>query len=298
MTARIGLLTPVVLQHPRTAAAWERDVLAGPDVGGALLAIARAADDLGYHHLTCSEHVAVPTRIAVERGGTYFDPVATLSFLASATRRVRLATNVVVIGYHHPLALAKTYGTLDLLSGGRVILGVGVGSLEEEFDLLGAEFAERGAVADEAIAALRAAWGRAVPHHEGPRFTFTDFVVEPHAPRTTVPLWFGGRTRRSLRRAVAYGTGWAPFGLGPQELTRLWTSVERPDDFDLVLQIPPLDPLGNPDGSREHLCTADAVGATAVNASLVATSAAHHLEQMAALRELTPERFEANASTT
>lgn len=168
MTARIGLLTPVVVQHPRTAAAWERDVLAGPDVGGTLLAIARAADDLGYHHLTCSEHVAVPAPIAAERGGTYFDPVATLSFLASATRRVRLATNVVVIGYHHPLALAKTYGTLDLLSGGRVILGVGVGSLEEEFDLLGAEFAGRGAVADEAIAALRAAWGRAVPHHEGP----------------------------------------------------------------------------------------------------------------------------------
>ncbi|MFG1741313.1 LLM class F420-dependent oxidoreductase [Micromonospora chalcea] len=298
MTARVGLLTPVVVQHPRTAAAWERDVLSGPDVGGALLAVARAADDLGYHHLTCSEHVAVPTPIAVERGATYFDPVATLSFLASATRRVRLATNVVVIGYHHPLALAKTYGTLDLLSGGRVVLGIGVGSLEEEFDLLGAEFAGRGAIADEAITALRAAWGRAVPHHEGPHFTFTDFVVEPHAPRTTVPLWIGGRTRRSLRRAVEYGTGWAPFGLGPRELTGMWNSVDRPDGFDLVLQIPPLDPLGDPDGSREHLHTADAVGATAVNASLVATSAAHHLEQMAALRELAPERFETNPSTT
>uniref|UniRef100_UPI0038F725F1 TIGR03619 family F420-dependent LLM class oxidoreductase n=1 Tax=Micromonospora chalcea TaxID=1874 RepID=UPI0038F725F1 len=200
MTARIGLLTPVVVQHPRTAAAWERDVLSGPDVGGALLAVARAADDLGYHHLTCSEHVAVPAPIAAERGATYFDPVATLSFLASATRRVRLATNVVVIGYHHPLALAKTYGTLDLLSGGRVVLGIGVGSLEEEFDLLGAEFAGRGAIADEAITALRAAWGRAVPHHEGPRFTFTDFVVEPHAPRTTVPMWIGGRTRPPPRR--------------------------------------------------------------------------------------------------
>ncbi|MGW5014339.1 TIGR03619 family F420-dependent LLM class oxidoreductase, partial [Micromonospora chalcea] len=264
------------------------------DGGVKLVEFLATADDLGYHHLTCSEHVAVPAPIAAERGATYFDPVATLSFLASATRRVRLATNVVVIGYHHPLALAKTYGTLDLLSGGRVVLGIGVGSLEEEFDLLGAEFAGRGEIADEAITALRAAWGRAVPHHEGPRFTFTDFVVEPHAPRTTVPMWIGGRTRRSLRRAVTYGTGWAPFGLGPRELTRIWESVERPDGFDLVLQIPPLDPLGDPDGSRAHLRTADTVGATAVNASLVATSAAHHLEQMAALRELAPERFETN----
>lgn len=292
MTARIGLLTPVVVQHPRTAATWERDVLEGPDVGGALLAVARAADELGYHHLTCSEHVAVPAPIAAERGATYFDPVATLSFLAAATRRVRLATNIVVIGYHHPLALAKTYGTLDLLSGGRVILGVGVGSLVEEFDLLGAEFADRGAVADEAIQALRAAWGRSVPHHEGERFHFTDFVVEPHAPRTDLPLWFGGRTRRSLRRAVEHGTGWAPFGLGPDELARMWGSVERPDGFDLVLQIAPLDPLGRPDRARAHLEAADAVGATAVNATLVADSAQHHLEQMAALRDLTPERFE------
>ncbi|MCK1834046.1 hypothetical protein, partial [Micromonospora sp. R42003] len=109
-----------------------------------------------------------------------------------------------------------------------------------------------------------------------------------------VPYVTARRTRRSLRRAVTYGTGWAPFGLGPRELTRIWESVERPDGFDLVLQIPPLDPLGDPDGSRAHLRTADTVGATAVNASLVATSAAHHLEQMAALRELAPERFETN----
>src|SRR5271166_768408 len=128
---KFGIATPVVVQLPSARAEWERQ--AGPEE---LVRIAETADRLGYHHLTCSEHVAVPRSVEAARGVTYWDALATLSYLAARTRHIRLLTNVLVLGYHHPLAIAKRYGTLDRLSGGRLILGLGVGSLVEEFELL------------------------------------------------------------------------------------------------------------------------------------------------------------------
>src|SRR6478736_1497433 len=150
----LGIISPIVTLNPRAHNAWEES--AGLDE---LAAVAEAADRLGFHHLTCSEHVAVPVAAAAQRGTTYWDPLATFGFLAARTRRIRLVTQVLVLGYHHPLAIAKRYGTLDRVSGGRLVLGVGVGSLEEEFALLGAPYADRGARADEAMTALRASLG-------------------------------------------------------------------------------------------------------------------------------------------
>lgn len=127
------MLTPAVYQPPGQANAWE----ARADVED-IIRIAQAADALGYHHLTCSEHVAVPAAAAERRGAAYWDPLAVLAFVAGQTTSIRLATHVLVLGYHHPLDIAKRYGTLDRLSGGRLILGLGVGSLAAEFELLGA----------------------------------------------------------------------------------------------------------------------------------------------------------------
>ncbi len=281
----IGIVSPIVTANPGAHSGWE---------GGAsvpeLAAIARTADRLGFHHLTCSEHVAVPTAIAAERGATYWDPLATLGFLAAQTERIRLATQVLVLGYHHPLQIAKRYGTLDLLSGGRVVLGLGVGSLQEEFELLGATFEGRGAVADDALAALRAAWGRRTPSYDGPHFSFDDLVVEPHAPRTEVPLWIGGRTPRSLRRAVELGTGWVPFGLGLTALTEMLGSVETPDGFEVVLSAGrPLDPLSDAAATAERIRRVLDAGATLVSTAVQAESAAHYEEQLEALAALGEE---------
>ncbi|MGW8885417.1 LLM class flavin-dependent oxidoreductase [Streptomyces sp. NPDC055749] len=123
---RLGINSPVVTAVPGVHSPWERT--AGIEELGA---VAEAADRLGFDHLTCSEHVAVPADIAEQRGGTYWDPLATFGYLVARTRRIRFATQVLVLGYHHPLALAKRYGTLDRVSGGRLVLGLGVGSLEE-----------------------------------------------------------------------------------------------------------------------------------------------------------------------
>jgi probable F420-dependent oxidoreductase len=278
----IGIAPPIVIAHPAVRADWER----GAGIAE-LTAIARTADRLGYHHLTCSEHVAVPTDVAVERGGTYWDPLATLGFLAAHTTTIRLATQVLVLGYHHPLEIAKRYGTLDVVSGGRLVLGLGVGSLREEFDLLGAPFDDRGARADDALAALRASLSQSRPEYHGPFYDFDGVVVEPHAVQPRVPLWIGGRTLRSLRRATTLGDGWVPFGLSLDELCALLARVDVPENFEVVLSAgAPLDPIGSPDTVARSLEKRREAGTTVVSATLASTSATQYCEQLEALRQL------------
>ncbi|HXQ24682.1 MAG TPA: TIGR03619 family F420-dependent LLM class oxidoreductase [Candidatus Acidoferrales bacterium] len=233
---QFGLTTPVVTLVPRRHATWEED--AGVD---ALREIAIAADRLGYHHLTCSDHVAIPSEVAKVRGGRYYDAFATLGFIAAVTQRIRLVTHVLVLPYHHPLEVAKRLGTLDRLSGGRVVCGVGVGSLREEFALLGVDFDGRGARYDDALRALRAALGRRQPEYHGSHFAFHDFVVDPCAVQARLPIWLGGRSTRSLRRALTFGDGWDPFGFSYSQLEGLlerarqwpvWRARGAP--FDLV----------------------------------------------------------------
>lgn len=278
---RIGLVTPIVARTPG-APGWES--AAGPDD---LVRLAEAADRLGYFHLTCSEHVAIPDSAAGQRGTAYWDPLATLSFLAARTCRIKLATNVLVLGYHHPLEIAKRYGTLDVLSAGRVVLGVGVGSLPEEFDLLGAPFTDRGVRADDALRALRASLSQDRPSYAGPLYNFSDLAVEPSAVQTHLPIWVGGRTARSLRRALALADGWAPFGLTSDHVRHMLSEHDTPDAFEVVLgPSRPFDPLGRPEETRAGVDRLAAAGATVVNAWFVHSSLDHCIEQMEAFAEL------------
>ncbi|NYG59905.1 putative F420-dependent oxidoreductase [Nocardioides daedukensis] len=282
---KIGIVSPIVTANPGAHSAWE-----GKAGIAELSRIAATADRLGFHHLTCSEHVAVPTAIAEQRGATYWDPISTLSFLAARTEQIRLMTQVLVLGYHHPLEIAKRYGTLDLISGGRVILGLGVGSLKEEFDLVGATFEGRGAIADDALAALRASLGKREPSYHGTHFDFDDVVVEPHAIQERLPLWIGGRTPRSLRRAATLGDGWVPFGLKLDELAAMLEKADLPDDFEVALGAGrPLDPIDNRDKTIEQVRRTRAAGATIVSATIAAESVDHYCEQLEALAALEEE---------
>lgn len=279
---RIGIVSPIVTANPGAHSDWEASAGIAE-----LAAIAESADRLGFHHLTCSEHVAIPTEVAEQRGATYWDPLATFGHLAARTSTIRLATQVLVLGYHHPLEIAKRYGTLDVVSGGRLVLGLGVGSLEEEFDLLGATFEGRGAIADDALAALRASLGRRTPTYRGTHFSFDDLVVEPHAVQEQVPLWIGGRTPRSLRRATTLGDGWVPFGLPLDRLGEMLGQADLPAGFDVVLSAGrPVDPIGDPEATLDRLVTVRKAGATIVSTAVAATSASHYVEQLEALAEL------------
>ena len=228
---RLGIITPIVILLPRAHNEWEVDATVDD-----LVAIAQAADRLGYHHLTASEHIAVPIDVEARRGKRYWDLLSTLSYLAAVTERIRLATNMVVLPYHHPLEIVKHYGTLDRLSNGRLILGVGVGSLAEEFAMLGRDLDGRGERSDDAIRAIRAAWGQHEPRYDGPHWSFGDVVVDPSGIQDPLPIWVGGRTMPSLRRAVELGDAWVPFIIGPEEVR---TMLDRAQETAGVVRSAP-----------------------------------------------------------
>ncbi len=286
---KLGIVTPALTLLPRAHATWEETATLDDIVG-----VVREAERLGYHHCTCSEHVVVPVDVAAVRGGRYWDPLATFGYLAAVTTSIRLTTHVLVLGYHHPLAIAKRYGTLDVVSDGRLILGVGVGSLAEEFDLLGAPFADRGARGDDAMRALRAALSQPAPEYSGKFYEFSGMLVDPCAQQEHVPMWVGGRSARSLRRAVELGDGWAPFGLRTAEIEAMLTRArdteawqDRSDPIEIVLQNErPFDPSGEPERVAEQVERMAAAGATAINVRFVHHSPAHYKEQLTALRTI------------
>ncbi|NXY99170.1 LLM class F420-dependent oxidoreductase [Streptomyces sp. BR123] len=203
-----GMQLPVQSQSTLYAEAWEAS--AGP---ADLAEVARVADRAGFGYVATCDHVAVPRRLAGAMGTIWYDPVATLAFLAGVTERVRLLSHVAILGLRHPLVSAKQYATVDHLSGGRLVLGVGAGHVVEEFEVLGVDFAGRGALLDETLDALRAALGpEEFPAFEGERFSFRDLGQRPRPAQERVPVWVGGSSPAAVRRAALRGDGWLPQG--------------------------------------------------------------------------------------
>jgi probable F420-dependent oxidoreductase len=275
----LSIVTPVVSLHPGAHGPWEVDATI-EDVA----LVAETADRLGYHHLTCSEHIALPATELGRRGARYWDPLATLGYLAARTHRIRLATHVLVLAYHHPLEIAKRYGTLDLVSNGRLILGVGVGTLKEEFDLLGAPYDDRGPRGDDAMRALRASLSKSEPAYHGDFYDFEGMVVDPCAVQDHVPIWSGGRTLRSLRRAASLADGWTPFAVTPERASEWLARVELPKDFDVVLPpVAQLDPIREPLRAEEILAATEAAGATIVTVGRAHDTLAEYLDYLEAV---------------
>ncbi|MFE7109164.1 LLM class F420-dependent oxidoreductase [Streptomyces sp. NPDC057575] len=203
-----GMQLPIQSQSTIYAEGWE--TAAGPDD---LAEIARTADRTGFAYLASCDHVAIPRRLAGVMGTVWYDPVATLAYLAGITERVLLMSHVAVVGLRHPLVTAKQYATLDHLCGGRLILGVGAGHVAEEFEALGADFDGRGRVLDETIDALKAALGpEEYPEFAGERISFGGLGQLPRPAQERVPVWVGGSSPAAVRRAAVRGDGWLPQG--------------------------------------------------------------------------------------
>ncbi len=206
--------------------------------------IARRGEELGFDFLVCPDHIIFPRDVSSpypynEEGvhpgtltGECLDQLTMLAFIAAQTTTIGLGTSVMIVPHRNPLVAAKSIATLDVLSGGRVILGVGVGWLREEFEVLGLPpFDERGAVTDEYLRAWIELWTSDNPSFHGKYVQFDNIsflpkpVQKPHPP-----IWIGGESRPAIRRAAELGNGWHPLGVNPQ------TPLATPEQLQQAMQ--------------------------------------------------------------
>ncbi|MCS5654411.1 MAG: LLM class F420-dependent oxidoreductase [Dehalococcoidia bacterium] len=191
--------------------------------------IARKGEEFGFDTLLTGDHILVPKNISsvypYTEGGEFpgsgsgesMEQITLLSYIAGQTSKIRLVTSVLIVPHRNPLIAAKSLATLDLLSEGRLVVGVGVGWMREEFQALGLPpFEERGAVTDEYIRAFKVLWTEDAPHFQGKYISFDDIsflpkpVQKPHPP-----IWVGGESRPALRRTAELADGWYPLGSNP-----------------------------------------------------------------------------------
>lgn len=185
---------------------------------GPLLEVAVAAEQAGFDGFSLSEHPAPGARWLQAGGHQTLDPLVALGFVAAVTDRMRLVTNLVVVPYRNPLLLAKAAATVDKLSGGRLTMGLGAGYLKSEFFALGVDWDERNALFDEALDVLPHHWRGEPFTYAGRHFDARDVLALPRPPQGSIPLWIGGNSALSRRRAAQRAQGWMPMA-GPAELT-------------------------------------------------------------------------------
>ena len=204
--------------------------LARGDVMTNIRMTALNAEALGFDSVWVGDHIVIPVDIASRYPYTatgsfpmnpkepLLEPLSVLSFVAACTTKVRLGTAVLVLPHRNAVVTAKTVATLDVLSRGRVILGVGVGWMEEEFNAVNASFARRGPMSDEAVAVMKELWTSEHPSFSGEFHRFPEVACEPRpVQKPHPPIWIGGHTGPALRRIVEYGDGWAAVVFSPQE---------------------------------------------------------------------------------
>jgi probable F420-dependent oxidoreductase len=222
---------------------------------------AQGAEALGYNSVWSADRIIIPWEIKTSypysRSATFivppdrpfFDPLTTLAFLAGCTEKIILGMSVLVLPYRHPLYWAKIAATIDQLSTGRLILGIGVGWMAEEFRALSAPFAERGKVADEQLALVEQLWNEEHISFRGNYYQIEDIAFSPKPYRQRgIPIWVGGEGKLAQRRAGIYGDAWFPYfvRITPAELGRRFENVRRsareagrdPDEVVLACCLP------------------------------------------------------------
>ncbi len=184
----------------------------GPGANPAdILKWAQIIETLGYDSIMIADHIAITPSVAQRYPDPFYDTFATLAWLAGQTSRVRLGTTVAVLPYRNPVHTARLVANIDEFSGGRFVLGVGVGNAEEEFKVLGANHLHRGTVSDEYLKIMYALWNGSEPVTFSGKYTQLEGVSPIRtAQKPRPPVWVGGNTEAGMRRAVRYGDGWHP----------------------------------------------------------------------------------------
>ena len=249
----------------------------------ALASIATLGDRLGFYCMVAPDHILMPRQVSsvypysvtgsILAGGNagageWPEQITTLAYLAGVTEQIRLVTSVMIVPYRHPLLCAKMLATLDMLSKGRLIVGAGVGWMEEEFELLNAPpFDERGAATDEYLQAFIELWTADNPSFDGKHVNFSDIIFLPKpVQKPHPPIWIGGQSRAALRRAARIGNAWHPVGsipaapLEPEELAENLVYMHRhaeragrdPSKIEVSMKAPLYDASTDAAGSRRR----------------------------------------------
>jgi probable F420-dependent oxidoreductase len=250
---RFALGMPALILYPPIMSPWEPE--ASPDD---ILSIARTADESGWDWITVSEHMVMPREMVPVMGPRFPEALTAVGVLAGATRRIKILTYVLVLPYRNPVTLAKEVATLDFLSGGRITLGVAVGHLEREFDILDVPFDERGARSDEYIRVMKELWTHPDPSFHGRWVQVENVAFEPKpVQQPHPPVLVGGNSRPAMRRAARLGDGWLPWLVTREQLPACLAYIheqpgfhERPGPFEVVM---PLAPLNVEDNTHREL---------------------------------------------
>lgn len=199
--------------------------------------ITTAAESSGFSAISFTEHPGPPSSWRDDHGHDALDPFVSLAVAGARSATIRLLTYLTVVPYRNPFLLAKTAATLDRLSGGRLILGVGAGYLRGEFRALGVDFAERNELMDEAIEVMHEAWTGKPVHRVGRHFVADGVVAVPAPVQSPIPIWVGGNSARARRRVAEYGHGWMPIPTtGPQVERRGTAALESLDDLAALIK--------------------------------------------------------------
>ena len=172
---------------------------------------AQLTESLGYHLLMTSDHIGITPDVQDRYPAPFYEPVSTLAWLAGITSTIEIGTTVLIVPYRSALEIAKSFANIDQFSGGRVILGVGIGWAQEEFAGLGVDYKRRGAITNEYLEAIKLLWTQDRASYEGRYVSFKDVDTAPRPFRSPhIPIWVGGPSDAALRRAVRYGDAWHP----------------------------------------------------------------------------------------
>lgn len=212
---------------------------------GRLLEVARRAEARGLDSLWVTDHVIVPHDVHIIYKDAMLDPLAVLPWLAGVTERITLGTSVIILPYRSPLPVAKLLASVDVMSGGRLVFGAGVGWMEGEFEALGVPVRERGQRTDEALELIRAVWAREDPEIQTPRHRIHGVKASPMPLQKPMPpIWIGGGSEAAFRRVARLGDGWqatatdpAAFGQGAEAVRRFWREAGRPGEPALSVRV-------------------------------------------------------------
>ena len=268
--------------------------------------VAQACDESPMSFIGVCDHVAIPDdEYAANMTTTWYDTVATLGYLAAATSRIGLLSVVLIAGYRHPLLTAKAFGTLDHLSGGRAILGVGAGHVENEFRALGVDFSKRGKLLDETLDALRGAYADEYVSFDGPTYSYNDVGIGPQPVNGSLPIWIGGSGKAAWKRTGRRGDGYIPMGnpldTYPEIISTINEAAEEAGRGDTTFDIgwmpgmfyvgePSFDPgpwgmSGSPEKLADAIGSARDAGVNTLHVRFANQSKAELIDQIAAFGE-------------